>query len=347
MLIVASIVLVMGGMEFLLRFLHIPSPYSTLGENRRIFSCYRPDATTIYQTIPGNNTCGSELISADGFRLHPGALPVRDAVIVLGDSFVFGNYVDSRHTVPAYLQDGLNNRGDKLNVINAGVPGFGIDQEYVQLVKNLLPRVSPKVVLWIIHENDWDEYDYGCLVTVNNSLRLLPAWKNTLFWYATAAPYLPTWILQSRIYALIRSAIPENFTFGCSSGSPISIEQQNLKKERIFQSALDLAKKNNFALRFVYVQSQHAYSSEPPPTYEEETRKKLLAIYAIGENPLIASKAIKDLLTTQNVLGSSTESTLLDKTLFVLDDPSGYGGQHMNEEGNRLFADILLLTYLQ
>jgi hypothetical protein len=339
-MLIVSVGIAFSVIEGVLAISPIAPVSSVLGVNKKIFSCYRPDRTTVYQTIPGNTRCPSEEINNEGFRIHPGAQPTKESVVILGDSFVFGNYVDASHTVSSYVQKALNDEGNKYNVINAGIPGFGLDQEYVHFIRNVLPKTSPKIVIWSVHENDWEGHDFGCLVPQTGTLSILSAYRNTLFWQAVLSPLLPSVITESKTYNFLRSAVPENFTFGCSSREPISIEEQNKKKKKIFSAMKTMAAREGFTLHIVYVQSQHAYSKTPPEGYEEETKRKLRVFDGIIDKPVIVSEKIKGLIENE----ISAEMKLLsepDQELFVLEDPSGYGGQHMNEEGNRMFASVL------
>lgn len=314
-------------------------------KTKKIFSCYQPDAETVYLTIPENKIC--ERTDKSGYRLHEGASSAASAVVFLGDSYVYGNYVDEGHTVPALVQQSLNQKMIGLSVINAGIPGFGIDQEYVHLVRHVLPKVKPKVVFWVVHENDWDEYEYGCLIGHNSDPTILSARRNTLYWYAVIAPHLPGWAMSSNIYALIHKAIPENLTYGCSARLPLSIEQQNNKIKKVLQMAIDLGAREGFALRFIYAQGQFAYENVPSENYRYDTEQKLALFRSMNIDPLIVSEAIRQKAQTSADAGNVTGAKELSQELFVLDDPSGYGGQHMNETGNRLFAEAVYDAYFQ
>jgi hypothetical protein len=74
----------------------------------------------------------------------------RPAMLFIGDSFVWGldSEADERFT------DLLRRRIPDTNIVNAGVSGFGTDQEYL-LMQRLWPVIEPKVVVLVFcTEND-------------------------------------------------------------------------------------------------------------------------------------------------------------------------------------------------
>jgi lysophospholipase L1-like esterase len=74
----------------------------------------------------------------------------RPTMMVIGDSFVWGldSEADERFT------DLLRSRMSGVNIVNAGVSGYGTDQEYL-LLQKLWPKIEPSVVVLIFcTEND-------------------------------------------------------------------------------------------------------------------------------------------------------------------------------------------------
>lgn len=77
---------------------------------------------------------------ADGFRTMP---PVGSApsVLALGDSFAYGSEAGDRETWPFYLQEMLGRP-----VVNAGVPGYGLDQTVLR-AERLAERLKPGLLV--------------------------------------------------------------------------------------------------------------------------------------------------------------------------------------------------------
>ncbi|HET8643853.1 MAG TPA: GDSL-type esterase/lipase family protein, partial [Vicinamibacteria bacterium] len=73
----------------------------------------------------------------------PGRVPGRRRVVVLGDSFTFGEHVDDHEAFPARLQQRL---GPAVDVLNLGVHGYGHDQMLIRLREEGL-RYAPDLVV--------------------------------------------------------------------------------------------------------------------------------------------------------------------------------------------------------
>lgn len=92
-------------------------------------------------------------VNAEGLR---GREPVdwqARRILAVGDSFTFGPYVEDDETWPAVLETMLRARGERVQVLNAGVSGYGIAQEAAYLTEKGL-RLRPALVLLAITGND-------------------------------------------------------------------------------------------------------------------------------------------------------------------------------------------------
>jgi lysophospholipase L1-like esterase len=79
-------------------------------------------------------------------------------VMALGDSYTFGDHVDTEEAYPARLEEDLSlrlraSRGGRAEVVNAGVNGFGILDEWALWLK-AGERLDPDVVLVTFSPND-------------------------------------------------------------------------------------------------------------------------------------------------------------------------------------------------
>ncbi len=71
--------------------------------------------------------------------------------VAVGDSFVFGNEVAAHENFPALLQAA----GNGLDVLNMGVPGYGLDQSFLKYVR-YGARHNPDIVLFGIYVPDYE-----------------------------------------------------------------------------------------------------------------------------------------------------------------------------------------------
>lgn len=119
----------------------------------------RPDAQLGY--IPRDGYRGDDhgyfvhmSFGADGFRLHhqDNRAPAdgRPPILVAGDSYAMGAEVDDDSSWPAYLETALARR-----VLNAGVPGYGIDQTVLR-AERLVPLYKPETLIVGLIADDVD-----------------------------------------------------------------------------------------------------------------------------------------------------------------------------------------------
>jgi lysophospholipase L1-like esterase len=76
----------------------------------------------------------------------------RPTILFLGDSFVWGYDVDADERFTELIRGKLPDH----RIVNAGVSGYGTDQEYL-LLQRLWDRVLPDVVVLICYVNDHDD----------------------------------------------------------------------------------------------------------------------------------------------------------------------------------------------
>ena len=76
-------------------------------------------------------------------------------VLHVGDSFTFGHNVEDRETLPARLQQLLEERCGEATVINAGLSGSTILGQAAMIERGL--SLEPDLVVLMYHENDLDE----------------------------------------------------------------------------------------------------------------------------------------------------------------------------------------------
>ncbi len=102
------------------------------------------DAFLGWDIGPGNRVRGKrvyELKTPDGFR----------RVVAIGDSFTYGGDVKNDESYPAFLEKSFPN----IEVLNMGVPGYGIGQAYLKY-RRFGRRYKPDLVILGIHPGDYE-----------------------------------------------------------------------------------------------------------------------------------------------------------------------------------------------
>lgn len=85
----------------------------------------------------------------------------RPRVLLLGDSFTFGQGVEEDQTFGAALEKHLRALGTEVEVLNFGVPGHSQPQSVALLEQRLLP-LRPDLVLLVVFANDLSPVDSYC-----------------------------------------------------------------------------------------------------------------------------------------------------------------------------------------
>lgn len=103
-------------------------------------------------------------------------------ILILGDSFTFGTGVNMEETYPKVLESMLNrhivNEDKKYEIINAGVPGYGTEQEYLYL-EDLGKHYRPDLVIIGLTNNDINDVMTG-IPSGNSKVK---AWLKKHFYF--------------------------------------------------------------------------------------------------------------------------------------------------------------------
>jgi hypothetical protein len=165
-LIVLTIGVTMVGLELLVRIL---SPQATIYPryqySERLSQSLFP-STTMVAELPGAWRF-VYTTSEYGFRAPTMAVSNRydrPNIVVLGDSYSFGNGVDDGEEYPAVLAGLL---ADQADVVNLGVPGYGLTQQ-IRLFYEFGQAYHPAIVLLQFTDNDPDDNLFYRVTAIEN-----------------------------------------------------------------------------------------------------------------------------------------------------------------------------------
>ncbi|HEY0810251.1 MAG TPA: GDSL-type esterase/lipase family protein [Longimicrobiales bacterium] len=111
-------------------------------------------------------------------------------VVMIGDSFTWGEFVENNQTLPAQLERFLNQRCNAVRVVNGGVGGTTILGQDVMAQRSL--AVEPDVIVLVYYENDlrdlvnpyWLELQRNRQAKSRFPLSILyPALRSTALWH--------------------------------------------------------------------------------------------------------------------------------------------------------------------
>jgi lysophospholipase L1-like esterase len=160
--VVVSVCLAMVLAEFVLRVVLGP----------RFYGIYERDGRALYRLIPGaervnvlppmnGGTLIRYRINSKGFRGKELAAPGESTrIVVYGDSFIQGDFSRTEDTFTERLRTHLAQKiGNRIEVVNAGVAGYGPDQE-LRRMEDELPVLKPNLVIVAIYAGN----DFGDLL---------------------------------------------------------------------------------------------------------------------------------------------------------------------------------------
>jgi lysophospholipase L1-like esterase len=160
LLVVISTLLAVAGVETLLRLTMDKSDLYSSFPNRPALNQWRNEVQfwERYEDAESPNfgsydaLLGWDSLSG-GDRIRGTISPPSEAIriVAIGDSFVWGNEVQPDENFSAVL----NTRFPRLEVLNMGVPGYGIDQAYLKYLYHG-SALKPDVVLFGVYVSDYE-----------------------------------------------------------------------------------------------------------------------------------------------------------------------------------------------
>lgn len=160
-LLAATVVVLLLGAEAVLRVVYHPENLGTVIRYDTLLGWSLAPGTTLISNDPGRDLHYRMDINSIGLRDDEVVVPKpqgRKRVLILGDSIAFGSGVEARQRFSDLLKHELPGDAD---VVNAGVPGWGNDQELLFYERDLRSLDADVVVLEFTANND----------VVNNELR--------------------------------------------------------------------------------------------------------------------------------------------------------------------------------
>jgi lysophospholipase L1-like esterase len=121
-------------------------------------------------------------------------------VIAVGDSFTFGTGVAAADSYPEALERELRERGVPVEVVNAGVPGYGADQTY-RWVRLRAREYAPDAIVFGVHTSDLrDGADFPLYDVRDGRLVALDARRTWIYLQGDLLVRAPGWLHRSALF---------------------------------------------------------------------------------------------------------------------------------------------------
>jgi hypothetical protein len=289
-----------------------------------------------------------------GFRFNPlhQIKQNETEVVLIGDSFTYGSGVGFQSTYPFQLEKKLQEHGVDVIVHNAGVQGYGIDQEYLYFRDIILTKTKPNIVIWNLNVGDSGDANDVCLFIgqkhtsdKNVSFHQVSALRNILYWRGVLLRGLPVGIREARLTNLILTRLPVRYTVGCSISRFKEWQRVThlfLEKLRYLIRQMNVLS-DRYGFRLIVTISPFQYyfdqSAKDAQGIIKEYSQMVDIIYSEEADFVDSNHGLFLIAGKESDLGSSGDNNF-PKSLF-LDESinSPYGWWHLNPKGNELLAE--------
>jgi hypothetical protein len=266
--------------------------------------------------------------NAWGFRgtgaLAAAKVPGRTRILLLGDSFTFGDEVNDDETYARYLQDRFPNA----EVVNAGVSGYAHDQMLVSL-SELAPRLHPDLVVLGFLQMDMSRNQLGFrdfakprFVIRRDQLELVGSPV------PTPEAVLRTAWLQPRLFDVFASL---RYKFLVSRG----IEQRQTQEitTRLLAEIVAVARRSGARTVFAYLPAGSEISTTAQPTDGEQffsrTCAAIPAVRCVTTRPEFARRlAAGEVFELQGHWGANGHHAVADAIAGFLVDEGLIDNRH-------------------
>lgn len=299
----------------------------------------------------------NEIWNVDGLGFRPDHKPNDRKgegtyiILMIGDSFTYGGEVAHLSSYPAILERKLLDSWRNVNVINAGVPGYGPDQQLMYLLE-LLPEIKPDLVIWNLYENDITDANYYCIFNERDGeLLQLPSWKNNVYRQGYFVNVFPWLVVRQPISKIVAHAVGFPIggdgtlpiaTAGCTQKvTPQRLEELGKKVNIILHRASDAAKAGDAQIEFVLMPTQQSFLGQDGDPSELEKVELIYQLPIFDDTPLL------DLTDHFNQLSEAEGKDVFHELYLSAKEEPGAFSRHLNPAGNEYAAQQVIEYLLQ
>lgn len=318
-----TLLLTLVAAEVIVRFsVHVPRGTPYVRENPE--TVYINKAGVFGHHIsPGEFDC-TFTTDARGFRRAVGSVSREDAarILCLGDSFTFGVGANDDQSWPAQLGSKLSSSGHKVDVINAGVQGWGLP-EYWIWTKLHAAELNPKLIVVGCHASDWENTSNGLVsLAPDGGLENHPVVRGDVSRLKSLADKIPLydWITtHSALAALAKLTVVRVTREGTTGGTASMDASRNLVDEvapinkALLNEMKRLSENMGAQLLVVFIPSHGEMSpDEEPHKYYRHFRELVQVWTSEGSIPYLDATPILLKHLQQNKLPVSSLYHVMD-----------------------------------
>lgn len=260
-------------------------------------------------------------------------------ILILGDSYSFGNGVDLNESYPEYLRENFKDKN--VEVINLAVPGYGINHEYVSFLEEG-KKYNPDIILVAFSPNDLEVHqivEEGGKTSVDKNHSATANKNGFLVAYegegvVRSIHLFLLWNCRSYgfFYTKLRavfSKVVSNY-WKKQQGTPLYFSDVNSEQyKEAYNGYFSLIKKlkdSTNATIILFAGPFSIYYASP-----DEIKKEYNFDYEI--NPGETKESIKEIANNLSILFVELDTN--EKDIYLPVDG------HLNSKGNKLVADKL------
>ncbi len=305
---------------------------------------YRLDKDLIYEFEPSSYYVYQQAADMQEIR-DINAFGIRDddvnskdpdvyRLMAVGDSYTYGHGVPRQQSFPNLLEQilGKNIAGRQFEVINAGVPGYNMDQEYRFFTSRLL-ELKPDFVILALEEKD---------ILVNNVLYTYegdelipyPGWKNWIYFQTKLYLDAPQWLKKSYFFDYFVHVLRDKDPFWLVPyRDPVKQKEWQAQKiRRMVKDLKRLAEEHGFELYIFVFPSQKALVHGGNYSVYEDLGE---------EGNRIMKQLIKDINAEVRVFNAMDAFLALNLSTEEYNKFYFQTDSHLSPEGNAWLAALL------
>jgi hypothetical protein len=217
--------------------------------------------------------------------------PDKTRILILGDSFTFGEEVNDTETFPYYLQQKLPDA----EIINFGVKAYGQDQILIYLLEEGL-KYNPDIVLlgdgWWENRRNLSEFQYRSKPRFR--------WNGNQLVLCNSPVPSPQWFLKHDFWRSRFLDLIEIMRFDLLNKIGVINREAEIITDHILDKIVSTARKNN--TKIIFIPLSHMFTNQSPVLDSDPYKKRFIETWEKKGVPCIFIRPFPLFEQTKGVL---------------------------------------------